>query len=173
MTPISNIWKQLTSILSNMNNFHSLEVVDRVSETQLQVGENSDWIICQLKCWLTFGCWNAVRANVYFVDFFYLCTGFIYPSSWAYSKFAAKHTRKCTDKLINLQRFWKLYIFFETIFFLNNKRQFSSSVGSEREKRHPEIYFFLIYRPLPRLKVSIYSGEGEANNSKKKKIVTC
>ena len=25
-----------------MNNFHSLEVVDRVSETQLQVSENSD-----------------------------------------------------------------------------------------------------------------------------------
>ena len=39
------IWKQLTSILSNLNNFHSLEVVDRVSETQLQVGDNSDWII--------------------------------------------------------------------------------------------------------------------------------
>ena len=38
----SNIWKQLTSILSNLNNFHSLEVVDRVSETQLQVSENSD-----------------------------------------------------------------------------------------------------------------------------------
>ena len=36
--------KQLTSILSNLNNFHSLEVVDRVSKTQLQVGENSDWI---------------------------------------------------------------------------------------------------------------------------------
>ena len=34
--------KQLTSILSNLNNFHSLEVVDRVSETQFQVGENSD-----------------------------------------------------------------------------------------------------------------------------------
>ena len=32
----------LTSILSNLNNFHSLEVVDRVSETQLQVGGNSD-----------------------------------------------------------------------------------------------------------------------------------
>ena len=32
--------KQLTSIFSNLNNFHSLEVVDRVSETQLQVGEN-------------------------------------------------------------------------------------------------------------------------------------
>ena len=46
---MSNIWKQLTSILSNMNNFHSLEVVDRVSETQLQVGENSDWIIWRLK----------------------------------------------------------------------------------------------------------------------------
>ena len=26
--------------LSNLNNFHSLQVVDRVSETQLQVGEN-------------------------------------------------------------------------------------------------------------------------------------
>ena len=44
-----NIWKQLTSILSNLNNFHSLEVVDRVSETQLQVSENSDWIIWRLK----------------------------------------------------------------------------------------------------------------------------
>ena len=32
--------KKLTLILSNLNNFHSLEVVDRVSETQLQVGEN-------------------------------------------------------------------------------------------------------------------------------------
>ena len=30
-------------------NFHSLEVVDRVSETQLQVGENSDRIIWRLK----------------------------------------------------------------------------------------------------------------------------
>ena len=51
MTSISNIWKQLTSILSNLNNFHSLEVVDRVSETQLQVGENSKWIIWRLKGW--------------------------------------------------------------------------------------------------------------------------
>ena len=34
MTSTSNIWKQLTSILSNLNNFRSLEVVDRVSETQ-------------------------------------------------------------------------------------------------------------------------------------------
>ena len=32
-----------------MNNFHTLEVVDRVSETQLQVGENSDWIFWRLK----------------------------------------------------------------------------------------------------------------------------
>ena len=31
----------LTSILSNVNNFQSLEIVDRVSETQLQVDENS------------------------------------------------------------------------------------------------------------------------------------
>ena len=43
------IWKELPSILSNRNNFHSLEVVDRVSETQFQVGENSDWIIWRLK----------------------------------------------------------------------------------------------------------------------------
>ena len=34
--------KQLTSILSNLDNFHSLEALDRVSETQLQVGENSN-----------------------------------------------------------------------------------------------------------------------------------
>ena len=34
----------LTSILSNLNNFHSLEVVDRVSETQLHVGENSNFL---------------------------------------------------------------------------------------------------------------------------------
>ena len=33
-------WKYLNSILSNLNNFHTLEAVDRVSETQLQVGEN-------------------------------------------------------------------------------------------------------------------------------------
>ena len=45
MTSICNIWKQVTSILSNLNNFYSLEV----SETQLQVGENSDWIIWRLK----------------------------------------------------------------------------------------------------------------------------
>ena len=36
--------KRLTSILSNLNNCHSLEVVNRVSETQLQVGENSNGI---------------------------------------------------------------------------------------------------------------------------------
>ena len=32
-----------------LNNFHSLEVVDRVSETQLQGGENSNRIIWRLK----------------------------------------------------------------------------------------------------------------------------
>ena len=31
-----------TSILSNLSNVYSPEVVDRVSETQLQVGENSN-----------------------------------------------------------------------------------------------------------------------------------
>ena len=35
-----HLLKRITSILSNLNNFHSLEVVDRVSETQLHVGEN-------------------------------------------------------------------------------------------------------------------------------------
>ena len=49
VTSISKICKELTSILLNLNNFHSLEVVDRVSETQLQVGENSNWIIWRLK----------------------------------------------------------------------------------------------------------------------------
>ena len=41
--------KTVDTILSNPDNFHSLEVVDRVSETQLQVSENSDLIIWQLK----------------------------------------------------------------------------------------------------------------------------
>ena len=49
--PPSKICKELTSVLLNLNNFHSLEVVDCVSETQLQVGENSDWIIWRLKGW--------------------------------------------------------------------------------------------------------------------------
>ena len=48
MTSTRKISKGLTSILSNLNNFHSLEVVDRVSETQLQVGENSNWIIWRI-----------------------------------------------------------------------------------------------------------------------------
>ena len=39
-TLISKIRNLLTSILSNMNNFHPLEVVASVSETQLQAGEN-------------------------------------------------------------------------------------------------------------------------------------
>ena len=48
---ISKIRKWLTTILSNLNNFHSLEVVDRVSETQLQVSENFHQIIWQWKSW--------------------------------------------------------------------------------------------------------------------------
>ena len=36
-------------MLSNLNNFHSLEVVDRVSETQHQVGENFDCLIWRLQ----------------------------------------------------------------------------------------------------------------------------
>ena len=37
---ICKIPQQLTSILSNLNIFDPLEVVNRVSESQLQVGEN-------------------------------------------------------------------------------------------------------------------------------------
>ena len=39
VTSIRKISKSLHSILSNLNNFHSLEVEDRGSETQLQVSE--------------------------------------------------------------------------------------------------------------------------------------
>ena len=39
---MTNISKSLTFILSNLNNFHPLEVVNRVSETQLKVGDNSN-----------------------------------------------------------------------------------------------------------------------------------
>ena len=42
VTSSRKIEKELTSILSNLNNFHSLEVVDRINETQIQVGENSN-----------------------------------------------------------------------------------------------------------------------------------
>ena len=35
-------FKPLTCIVSNLNNFHPFEVVDRVSETQLEVSENSN-----------------------------------------------------------------------------------------------------------------------------------
>ena len=40
-----------SKILQNLYNFQSLEVVDRVSETQLEVGEISNWIIWRLKGW--------------------------------------------------------------------------------------------------------------------------
>ena len=33
----------------NLNNFHSIEAVNRVSETQLQMSENSHLIILRLK----------------------------------------------------------------------------------------------------------------------------
>ena len=39
----------MTSILSNLNNFHSLEVVNRVSETQLQVIQDSDFFNLAVK----------------------------------------------------------------------------------------------------------------------------
>ena len=39
------ICKYLVSRLTNISNFHPLEVVGRGSETQLQVGENLDDII--------------------------------------------------------------------------------------------------------------------------------
>ena len=49
VTPISTISDSLTFILPNFNNFPSLEVVDRVSETQLQVGGDYNSLIWRLK----------------------------------------------------------------------------------------------------------------------------
>ena len=43
---ISNI---LFQIDTNMSNFHPLEVVGSGSETQLRVGENSNYLILRLK----------------------------------------------------------------------------------------------------------------------------
>ena len=48
---------------SNVDNFHSLEVVGRVSETQLQVGGNSDWIILPVKGFITI----IIEHNNYYV----------------------------------------------------------------------------------------------------------
>ena len=51
MTSTSKICKWLFKILVNLNNFPSFEVVDRVSEKQLRVGENSNeiWHVKGLK----------------------------------------------------------------------------------------------------------------------------
>ena len=53
---MNQISKSLTFVLANRNIFHSLEVVDRVSDTQFQVGENSNQInnlaVKELKLWL-------------------------------------------------------------------------------------------------------------------------
>ena len=38
----AHFWSQIEQ---NMSNFHKLEVVGRGSETQLQVGENSNYLI--------------------------------------------------------------------------------------------------------------------------------
>ena len=67
--------KRVDPHLSNLNNFHSLEVVDRVSETQLQVGENSNWIIWRLKGWDRWGkkCCGSVESMA--------CSGNIYVAS--------------------------------------------------------------------------------------------
>ena len=62
MTSTSKIGKELTPILSNLNNFHSLQFVDRVSERQLQVGENSNWIIHKIPV----QCWARVAAHRWF-----------------------------------------------------------------------------------------------------------
>ena len=46
---MNKVSKYLNSISSNVSDFHSSEVVDRVSETQLQVSENSNQITWRLK----------------------------------------------------------------------------------------------------------------------------
>ena len=49
MTSVSKISQSFTFILPKLNTFYSLEVMDRVSKTQLQVGENSNVLIRRLK----------------------------------------------------------------------------------------------------------------------------
>ena len=50
------ISKSLTFILLNLNNLYSLEVVNRVSKTQLQVGGNSSQIIRRVYRKIPLGC---------------------------------------------------------------------------------------------------------------------
>ena len=49
MASIEKNSKMSTSIMSNLNNFHSLEVVDRVNETQLQVKWSETRSLCQAR----------------------------------------------------------------------------------------------------------------------------
>ena len=49
----NKIYKYFVFKLTNVCNFHTLEVVDRCSETQLQVGENFNRIILRVKGFLT------------------------------------------------------------------------------------------------------------------------
>ena len=45
MTATSKIWNELTSILSNLNNFHSLEVVDRVVDSSTATEDHAiNWL---------------------------------------------------------------------------------------------------------------------------------
>ena len=46
---ICEIGKSFDWNCANVNNFQPLEVVDRVSETQLQAGENLNYIILHIK----------------------------------------------------------------------------------------------------------------------------
>ena len=64
--------KSFTSILSNLNNFYSLKVVNRINETQLQVGENSYKIIWRFnayypcaRVWIVS---NILKRNVHHGD---------------------------------------------------------------------------------------------------------
>ena len=63
-----------------MNNFHSLEVVDRISETQLQVGENSNLIIWRLK---GFG-WNIIGPASQPVAQHHISIGLMYRVIWCF-----------------------------------------------------------------------------------------
>ena len=70
--------------MSNFNKFLSLEVVDRVSETQFQVGENSDWIIWQLKGkpskrnTMSVAQGTTINVQIYLLCPNYLCTDCIF-----------------------------------------------------------------------------------------------
>ena len=57
----------LASNLTNISNFHPLEVVGRISETQLQVGENFNKIALNRQLFLFFMCSSRNLQNYFLI----------------------------------------------------------------------------------------------------------